>query len=182
MLQQEFPQIRNQSRETNVIEHLNESPVEFDTWLLLLDSLEKWEMDRYHVMSRIKINSNPLFYQHNWNNFMSTQIVHCTKKSPRSLDPPFQSVCDGTKNVKRYRYRYFFPVPNVFDTNTGTFVGTKFFWYQFQDFFPIPNFTDTGSETFFWYQILPIPVPIPPKKWKIPGTGMSHSGAYYDFT
>ena len=148
MLQQEFPQIRNQSRETNVIEHLNESPVEFDTWLLLLDSLEKWEMDRYHVMSRIKINSNPLFYQHNWNNFMSTQIVHCTKKSPRSLDPPFQSVCDGTKNVKRYRYRYFFPVPNVFDTNTGIFFCTKNFPIPIPRFFPINFFTNTSSKIF----------------------------------
>ena len=41
-------------------------------------------------------------------------------------------VCDGTQNVERYRYRYFFPVPNIFDTDTGTF---------------------------FRYQILPIPVP-----------------------
>ena len=28
-------------------------------------------------------------------------------------------VCDGTQNVERYRYRYFFPVPNIFDTGTG---------------------------------------------------------------
>ena len=26
--------------------------------------------------------------------------------------------------------------------------------------FPVPNFSDTGSETFFRYQIFPIPVPI----------------------
>ena len=39
----------------------------------------------------------------------------------------------------------FFPVPNIFDTDTSTFFGTKFF----RDFFPIPNLTDTGSETFF---------------------------------
>ena len=86
--------------------------------------------------------------------------------------PHFSSepVCDGTQNVKRYRYRYFFPVPNIFDTDTGTFFGTKFFRYRFRDFFPIPNFTDTGSETFFRYQIYPIPVPIPPEKKKIPGT------------
>ena len=37
-------------------------------------------------------------------------------------------------------------------------------------FFLIPNFTDTGSKTFFLYQFFPIPVPIPPEKWKIPGT------------
>ena len=36
-----------------------------------------------------------------------------------------------------------------------------FFWYRFRDFFPVPIFSDTGSAT--------------TKKWKIPGTGMSHS-------
>merc|ERR1719397_2180152 len=87
------------------------------------------------------------------------------------------SVCDGTQNVGRYRYRYFFPVLNIFDTDTGTF-------------FLVPNFSDTGSdttrkmknsryrylygtgshykslkflnfgnETQFRYQIFPIPVP-----------------------
>ena len=81
------------------------------------------------------------------------------------------SVCDGTQNFKRYRYRYFIPVPNISDTDTGTFFGTKFFRYRFRDFFPIPNFNDTGSETFFRYQFLTIPVPIPPEKMKFPGTG-----------
>ena len=76
----------------------------------------------------------------------------------------YSSVCDGTQNVGRYRYRYFFPVPNIFDTDTGTFFGTEFFRYRFQNFFSIPNFTDTGSETFFRYQFFPIPVPIPPEK------------------
>ena len=79
-------------------------------------------------------------------------------------------MCDGTQIVKRYRYRYFYPVPNIFDTDTGTFFGTKFFRYRFRDFVPTPNFTDTGSETFFRYQIFPIPVPIPPEKWQIHGT------------
>ena len=27
----------------------------------------------------------------------------------------------------QYRYRYFFPVPNIFDTETSTFLGTNFF-------------------------------------------------------
>ena len=53
------------------------------------------------------------------------------------------AVCDGTLNVKRYRY--FFVVPNIFDTNNGTFSGsffsetsletfsgTIFFRYRFQ--------------------------------------------------
>ena len=71
------------------------------------------------------------------------------------------TVCDGTQHFKRYRYRYFFPVPNIFDTDTGTFSGTKFFSdtgsetfsgtkfyrYRFRDFFPVPNFSDTGSDT-----------------------------------
>ena len=50
-------------------------------------------------------------------------------------------MCDGTQNVKRY----FFPLPNIFDTDTSTFSE--------------PNITDTGAETLFRYQILPIPVP-----------------------
>ena len=74
-----------------------------------------------------------------------------------------EAVCDGTQNVKRYRYRYFYPVPNIFDTDTGTFFGTKFSRYRIRDFFPILNFNDTGSETFFRYQSLTIPVPIPPE-------------------
>ena len=88
-------------------------------------------------------------------------------------------MCDGTENVKRYRY--FYPVPNIFDTDTGTFFGTKFSRYRFRDFFPILNFTDTGSETFFQYQIFPIPLSIPPEKFPvpgIPGTGTSHSDAH----
>ena len=64
-----------------------------------------------------------------------------------------------------------FPIPNIFDTDTGTFFSTKFFRYRFRDFFPILIFTDTGSETFLRYQIFPIPVPIPPEKGKIPSTG-----------
>ena len=45
-----------------------------------------------------------------------------------------------------------FPVPNIFDTDTGTFSGTKFFRYWFRDFFryqifPIPNFSDTTRKT-----------------------------------
>ena len=71
------------------------------------------------------------------------------------------AVCDGTQNVGRYRYRYFFPVLNIFDTDTGTFFryqifpipvprlfsDTKFDRYRFRDFFPVPNFSDTGSDT-----------------------------------
>ena len=83
----------------------------------------------------------------------------------------FAPVCDGTQNVKRYQYRYFFTVPNIFDTDPSTFFGTKFSRYRFRDFFPILNFAYTGSETFFRYQIFPIPVPIPPEIWKIPGSG-----------
>ena len=59
---------------------------------------------------------------------------------------PIPILFSGTKY---FRYRYLFPVPNIFDTDTGTFSGTKFSRYRFRDFFPIPNFTDTGSETFF---------------------------------
>ena len=56
---------------------------------------------------------------------------------------------------------------------------TFFFPYQiFQipiphRYFLAPNFSDTESETFFRYHFLPIPVPITPKRWKIPVTGNS---------
>ena len=61
------------------------------------------------------------------------------------------SVCDSTQqNVKRYRY--FFPLPNISDIDTGTFFGTKFYQYD--------------SETFFRYQIIAIPDPKPPAKMK----------------
>merc|ERR1712037_936459 len=63
------------------------------------------------------------------------------------LSSYWRAVCDGTQNFKRYRYRYFIPVPNISDTDTGTFFGTKFFRYRFRDFFPVPIFNDTGSDT-----------------------------------
>ena len=41
-----------------------------------------------------------------------------------------------------FRYQIFpIPVPRLFS-------GTKFFRYRFRYFFPVPNFSDTGSETF----------------------------------
>ena len=39
-----------------------------------------------------------------------------------------------------------FPVPNIFDTDTGTFFGTNFFRYRFQDFFPVSFFSDTNKK------------------------------------
>ena len=70
------------------------------------------------------------------------------------------SVCDGTQNVGRYRYRYFSPELIISDTDTGTFFGIKCFQYWFRDFFSVPNFpipvprlfplpicSDTGSNT-----------------------------------
>ena len=55
----------------------------------------------------------------------------------------FSTVSDGTQNVKRYRY--FFPVSNIFDTDTGTFFSTNFYRYRLRDFFPVPICSDTGS-------------------------------------
>ena len=48
----------------------------------------------------------------------------------------------------------------------------------FRDFLKIPNEWILPSETFFRYQFFPIPVPIPPKKLKIPGTSTSHFVIY----
>ena len=63
--------------------------------------------------------------------------------------------CDGTYTV---------PVPIINLQNSQIWAtkissGIKFFRYRFRDFFPVPNFSDTGSETFYRYQIWPIPVP-----------------------
>ena len=90
-------------------------------------------------------------------------------------------------NFLRYRYRYFFPGPIFSGTGTGTFFrdqffpvlgpvlfsGTKFFRYRYRYFFPGPNFSGTGTGTFFRDQFFPVPVPVPPKRSKIPGTGNS---------
>ena len=54
------------------------------------------------------------------------------------------AVCDGTLNVKRYRY--FFVVPNIFDTNNGTFSGS-FFSETSLETFSGTIFSDTGSNT-----------------------------------
>ena len=97
----------------------------------------------------------------------------------------------------RYRFRYqIFPIPPEKMKNSrywylygpGThYKSSKFlnfgdetqfrykiFRYRFRYFFPVPNLSDTGSDTIFRYQFFPILVPIPSKKWPIPGTGTSH--------
>ena len=127
------------------------------------------------------------------------------------------------KNLFRYQiFLIPVPIPNFTDTGSETFFRHQIFpilvpippekmknsWYQFrypleifwipkfwqQKSAPVPNFSDTGSETFFRYQIFPIPVPrlfsgtnifryryrYHQKNYKfpvpgIPGTGTSHS-------
>ena len=88
-----------------------------------------------------------------------------------AFERAFFSVCDGTQNVKRYRYRYFFsryqiftipilvlfPVQIFSDTGSETFYGTKFYRYRFRDFFPVPNFSDTTRKN----EQFPVPVPVP---------------------
>ena len=85
---------------------------------------------------------------------------------------------DGTQNFKRYRYRYFFPVPDIYDTDTGTFFryqifpipvpglfsGTKFYRYRFRDFFPVPIFSDTCTDTTRKKLTIPLRDVIPKKK------------------
>ena len=68
---------------------------------------------------------------------------------PQTLNFPnaskiYAAVCDGTQNVKRYRY---------------FFSGTKYFRYRYQYFFQYQKFSDNGSKTFLRYQIFPIPNP-----------------------
>ena len=57
-----------------------------------------------------------------------------------------------------------FPGPNFSGTGTGTFFQDQIFLVPV--FFPEPIFSDTGTGTFF-----PVPVPVPYKKGRIPGTG-----------
>ena len=81
---------------------------------------------------------------------------------------------DGTQ--KNFRYQYFFRT-NFSVTGTGTFFGTKFFRYRYQFLFSGPIFSGTtqneeysrefsGTGTKFpgifryWYQILPVPIPL----------------------
>ena len=113
------------------------------------------------------------FAQHrSWNQCFSSETQHkqsfellcCLSFWPSSSTGiqqlAFVTVCDGTQNVERYRYQDFFPVPNIFATDTGTFFGTKFYRYRFRDFFPVPNFSDTGSDTTRKNEKFPVPVPI----------------------
>ena len=110
----------------------------------------------------------------------------------------YPAVCDGTQNIKRYRYRYFFPGPNIFHTDSGTSFGTKFSWYRFGDFFPVPNFS-SGTKFFqYWFryffrhQIFPIPVPrlfsdtnlfrCHQKNEKVPVSGISGTGTSHSAT
>ena len=59
-----------------------------------------------------------------------------------------QKTCDGDMGP-------IFSVPNIFDTGSKSFSGTKFFPYRFREFFlipvlrlfPVPIFSDTGSDT-----------------------------------
>ena len=146
---------------------------------------------------------------------------------PKCWTIPIPILFSGTKYF-RYRYRYFFSVPNFSATGSGTFFryqfspipvprlftvpnisdtgsnttnklrnsryrklripfwyqfhdffGTRFFWYRFRDFFPVLNFPIPIPVLFFRYQIFPIPVPIPLNRWKIPGTGTSHSESVF---
>ena len=103
-------------------------------------------------------------------------LYNPTTSPPTSPTSP-HSVCDGTQNVKRYRYC--FPVPNIFDTDTGTFSRDQIFQYRCRDFFPIPNFIDTGSETFSGTKLFRYRFQYHQKKWKIPSTCTctSHSAA-----
>ena len=97
---------------------------------------------------------------HRWEN------MTITIPSPQKIDhrSSLLSEYDGTQNFKRYRYRYFFPVPNIYDTDTGTFFRYQIFPIPVPGLFPVPNFSDTGSETFFRYHFFSIPVPKPREK------------------
>ena len=67
----------------------------------------------------------------------------------------FDTGSDTTRKITNFRYWYLWY--KFSDAGSETFSGTKFFRYRFRDFFPVPNLSDTGSETFFRYQFFPIP-------------------------
>ena len=87
---------------------------------------------------------------------------HNAECVPRIFSAPV--LFSGTK-FSWYRYRYFFqghffPVPVLFPgpifSGTGTFFGERFFWYRY----------------FFWTNFCSVLIPVPPKKWKIPGNSV----------
>ena len=107
------------------------------------------------------IIQTPLSLSHTHPSVLKITFLHfsddherCERRpgGPESYHTSYMPVCDGTQNVERYRYRYFFryqifPIPVL-----RLFSDTKFYRYRFRDFFR--------------YQIFPIPVPIPPEKIK----------------
>ena len=63
-----------------------------------------------------------------------------------------QPECDGTHNFERYRYRYFFPVPDIFDTDTDTF-----FRYQILTIPILFSGTQNARYRFRYLQYIPRP-------------------------
>ena len=50
---------------------------------------------------------------------------------------------------ERNRIRNFFPIPNIFDTESDTFFDTNFFPIPIPILFSIPKFYETDTNTFF---------------------------------
>ena len=112
-----------------------------------------------------------------WQFWAKKAIKYCPwrpprfKKSPSTFHSPnlahrhqiesSWTVCDETQNLNETES--FFPIPNIFDTESNTFFDTNFFpiaiIFSIQHFtkpkpilFSIPNFFKTDTDTFFWNQ------------------------------
>ena len=55
---------------------------------------------------------------------------------------------------ERNRIRNFFPIPNIFDTESDTFFDTNFFPIPIPILFSIPKFYETDTDTFFDTKII----------------------------
>ena len=109
--------------------------------------------------------------------FFFISVCAIKKNSSKITSSSAQSV-----TVPILRYQIFLVPPQKREfSGTGTkFFRYHFFLYQYRFFFSVPNFTDTGSffcnNKFYRCRFQCQLFPVPPKKTKNPGTGVSHSG------
>ena len=110
----------------------------------------KWQVIICSPTLVLYLVNSTKFCQYWWNSLLHKTCTGVDER--KNCTNVVAPVCDGTQNVERYLYRYF--------------LCYQIFSIPIPVLFLISNFSDTGSKTFFRYQILPIPVLIPPEKMK----------------
>ena len=81
------------------------------------------------------------------------KILHTGIDPRQSVTVPIILSDTDTDTFFRYQISSI-PIPILFS-------GTKFWRYRYRYFFPVPDFADTDTDTFFRYPKCTIPVPIP---------------------